>query len=259
MTNTNTDFCAGVDLAGAQNVFQGDIGNDGHDNDSPFVQIESCAVPVIASVNGACFTAGLELVLNCDFVVASAPGPDNPSSAIFCDTHVRYGIMPSGGASVKLPRLVGVNNAKMMVFMSKKVDAKTAHDWGLVNILVNDKSNKGNKHIDTDIASSKMSDDDLGVTIHPRLHAMDQTLKEAVRAARFIAKNGPSDEVLRGYKRVMRLGMGLSADEAHILEKQSAYQYYKSMPQHLFENMKKFKADSSKSTDSNNISARPRL
>ena len=39
-TNSNTDFCAGVDLAAAQGVFQGDIGNDGHDNDSPFQQID---------------------------------------------------------------------------------------------------------------------------------------------------------------------------------------------------------------------------
>ena len=92
-------FCSGVDLTAAQAVFQGDIGGD---DDSPFVALASrCAVPVVAAINGAAFTAGLELAISCDVVVA---GP----SATFADTHCKYGIMPSGGASQRLPRCVSI-------------------------------------------------------------------------------------------------------------------------------------------------------
>ena len=236
----------------------------------------SCAVPVIANVNGACFTAGLELVLNCDIVVAGAgSGPNgnrgsNGNGAIFCDTHVRYGIMPSGGASVKLPRVVGINNAKMMVFMSKKVDARTAYSWGLVNILVNNDT-----HDDDTFVKAKA----IGRSIHPSLHnSIDKTLLESITLARKIASNGGfksssssgggsegssnplHGEVLRGYKQVMQLGLKMNAHEAHLHEKKTAYEYYKNMPQDLFENMKKFKNTSSDSAKTKlNASLRPRM
>ena len=63
--------------------------------------------PVIGAINGPCVTGGFELALACDFLVAS-------EHATFGDTHARVGVMPAGGMSVFLPRVVGVRKAKEM-------------------------------------------------------------------------------------------------------------------------------------------------
>jgi enoyl-CoA hydratase len=57
--------------------------------------------PIIAAVNGYAVTAGVEMALACDFIIAS-------TAAKFADTHVRVGMMPGWGLSQRLPRLIGV-------------------------------------------------------------------------------------------------------------------------------------------------------
>ena len=60
--------------------------------------------PVIGAINGPAVTGGLELVLACDFLIAS-------ERATFADTHARVGVMPGWGLTVRLPALVGINRA----------------------------------------------------------------------------------------------------------------------------------------------------
>lgn len=85
--------------------------------------------PVIGAVNGPAVTGGLELALNCDFLVAS-------ERARFADTHARIGVQPLWGLTVLLPEAVGLRRAREMSATGNFVDAGTALAWGLVNHVV---------------------------------------------------------------------------------------------------------------------------
>ena len=85
--------------------------------------------PIIGAVNGAAVTGGLELALNCDFLVAS-------ERARFADTHARVGVHPLWGLTVLLPQAVGIRRAREMSATGNYVDARTALEWGLVNHVV---------------------------------------------------------------------------------------------------------------------------
>jgi enoyl-CoA hydratase len=74
-------------------------------------------------------TGGLELALNCDFLVAS-------ERAKFGDTHSRVGVQPGWGLTVLLPQAVGVRRAREMSFTGNFVGADQALVWGLVNHVV---------------------------------------------------------------------------------------------------------------------------
>ena len=75
-------------------IFQDDLEND------VVHQMELCPFPIIGAVNGHAVTAGFEVSLACDILLAS-------TAAVFIDTHCKFGIMPSWGLSQKLPKLVG--------------------------------------------------------------------------------------------------------------------------------------------------------
>ncbi|MGD0379058.1 MAG: enoyl-CoA hydratase [Acidimicrobiales bacterium] len=85
--------------------------------------------PIIGAVNGVAVTGGLELALNCDFLIAS-------ERARFADTHARVGVHPLWGLTVLLPQAVGIRRAREMSATGNFVDARTALDWGLVNHVV---------------------------------------------------------------------------------------------------------------------------
>jgi len=85
--------------------------------------------PIIGAVNGVAVTGGLELALNCDFLVAS-------ERARFADTHGRVGVHPLWGLTVLLPQAVGIRRAREMTATGNFVDATTALAWGLVNHVV---------------------------------------------------------------------------------------------------------------------------
>ncbi|MDE3085753.1 MAG: enoyl-CoA hydratase [Acidobacteriota bacterium] len=85
--------------------------------------------PIVGAVNGSAVTGGLELALNCDFLVAS-------ERARFADTHARIGVQPLWGLTVLLPEAVGLRRAREMSATGNFVDAVTAERWGLVNHVV---------------------------------------------------------------------------------------------------------------------------
>ncbi|MCO5548902.1 hypothetical protein L7F22_002364 [Adiantum nelumboides] len=129
LTGAGRAFCSGVDLTAAQDVFKGDVRNKDID---PVIQMEACSKPIIGAVNGFAVTAGFEIALACDILVAS-------KDAKFVDTHCKFGIFPSWGLSQKLPRIIGVNRAKEISWTAKPLDALTAERWGLVNKVVEPK------------------------------------------------------------------------------------------------------------------------
>eukprot|EP01018_Ginkgo_biloba_P017943 Gb_17305 [translate_table: standard] len=126
ITGAGRAFCSGVDLTAAQDVFKGDVKNKDID---AIYQMEHCRKPIIGAINGYAVTAGLEIALACDILVAS-------TDAKFVDTHSKFGIFPSWGLSQKLPRIIGVNRAKEVSLTATPLDAHMAEKWGLVSQVV---------------------------------------------------------------------------------------------------------------------------
>ena len=85
--------------------------------------------PVIAAVNGDAFGGGCELVLQCDFVIAS-------KTARFAQPEVNLGFVPGGGATQRLPRAIGRQNAMYALLTGTPISAADAQRMGLVSEIV---------------------------------------------------------------------------------------------------------------------------
>jgi len=101
-----------------------------------FAAIESCEKPVVAAVNGRCIAGGLELAFACDMIVATG-------AARFFDGHLAGGLLPGGGAAIRLPERVGPGKAFRLLVEGVEVDAAEALAWGLVDVVVEDSAELG--------------------------------------------------------------------------------------------------------------------
>jgi enoyl-CoA hydratase/carnithine racemase len=125
LTGADPAFCAGLDLreAGASGLPGGTVVDP---KASPWWVLHGMTTPVIGAVNGPAVTGGLELALQCTFLVAS-------ERAVFGDTHARVGLHPGGGLTGLLPQAVGFRKAQEMSLTGNFIDAAEAHRLGLVN------------------------------------------------------------------------------------------------------------------------------
>ena len=96
-----------------------------------FEEVAAYPKPTIAMVQGYCLGGGCELALACDLRVAG-------ESARFGQPEVRLGLIPGGGATQRLPRLVGTGAALRLVLTGEPIDAAEAYRLGLVEWLVPD-------------------------------------------------------------------------------------------------------------------------
>ena len=121
-------FSAGNDLKAIQS---GEKSPSPHFQAETLDAIERLPQPVIASVQGHCYTGSLELALSCDLLVAG-------QSAKFSDTHGKWGLSPTWGMSQRLPRRIGLLAAKEMMFSGRVVNGSEAVVIGLANRCVAD-------------------------------------------------------------------------------------------------------------------------
>lgn len=88
--------------------------------------LEKLPQPVIAAVDGMAWGMGSEIALGCDFRICT-------DRASFAQPEINLGIITGGGASQRLPRIVGKAKAMEMILTGKPVTAQDAYHWGLVN------------------------------------------------------------------------------------------------------------------------------
>ena len=93
------------------------------------VGLENLEKPVIAAINGYALGGGLEVAMSCDLRIAS-------ENAKMGQTEINIGLIPGWGGTQRLTRLVGMTKAKEMVFTGRIIDAKTAEQIGIVNMVV---------------------------------------------------------------------------------------------------------------------------
>lgn len=94
-----------------------------------FGKLEKYSKPIIAALNGMTLAGGLELAMTADIVIAS-------EKAKIGDAHANFGVLPGGGGAVKLPRKIGVNRAKYLLFTGEFITAAEMKDYGFVQEVV---------------------------------------------------------------------------------------------------------------------------
>jgi enoyl-CoA hydratase len=92
-------------------------------------RLQEMPIPVIAAVNGFALGGGSEIALACDFIYAS-------ENAKFGLPEITLGLIPGFGGTQRLPRQIGKNMAKELIFTGKMITASTAYELGMVNKVV---------------------------------------------------------------------------------------------------------------------------
>jgi 2-(1,2-epoxy-1,2-dihydrophenyl)acetyl-CoA isomerase len=135
ITGTGRGFCAGADLRAAGTPGErlaGDVARTLRTGAQRLIAaVLDCEKPVIAAVNGTAAGLGAHLAFACDLVLAA-------ESARFIEVFVRRGLVPDGGGAYLLPRLLGPQRAKELMFFGDALTAADAERLGLVNRVVRD-------------------------------------------------------------------------------------------------------------------------
>jgi enoyl-CoA hydratase/carnithine racemase len=122
-------FAAGADVKAMAADGPSEIGPEVAALEGACRELEAIAKPVIAAITGYALGGGLEVALACDLRYAS-------SEAKLGLPEISLGVIPGGGGTQRLPRLVGLGRARELVFTGRQVDAAEAREIGLVDGIV---------------------------------------------------------------------------------------------------------------------------
>jgi 2-(1,2-epoxy-1,2-dihydrophenyl)acetyl-CoA isomerase len=140
LTGEGRGFCSGANLSGGGGGSGGSQDGDGKTDAgaaletvyNPLVTyIREMPVPLVTAVNGAAAGVGCSLALLGDLIIAA-------ESAYFLQAFRRIGLVPDGGSTYLLPRMIGKARAMEMALLGERVLAPQALEWGLVNRVVPD-------------------------------------------------------------------------------------------------------------------------
>jgi enoyl-CoA hydratase/carnithine racemase len=92
-------------------------------------RMDAARTPFVAAIHGFCLGGGLELAMCCDIRIAT-------EGAQLGQPEIKLGLIPGGGGTQRLPRLVGIGRAMLMNLTGDFVDARTAYEWGIVEKVV---------------------------------------------------------------------------------------------------------------------------
>lgn len=171
--NGSRGFCAGADIKEKRSETQ----TETEMADVSWLSIlDDMQKPIICAIHGYCLGGGLEIALACDVRIAAF-------NAIFALPEVTIGLIPGGGGTQRLPRLIGLGSALDLALTGRHIDAAEAHRMGIVSRLAED----------------------------------DRLIESAFDLAKAIASK-PSDAV-QLVKKSMREGVELSLKEGCLLER----------------------------------------
>lgn len=168
-------FCVGADLKERKNMSHLEMKKQRALFVRAFTAVAMFSKPLVAAVNGYALGGGTEFALGCDFIIAA-------ENAVFGLPEVGLAIIPGGGGTQLLPRIIGRNKAKELIFTGRRITAAGALELGLVNYVV------------------------------PAADLMEKTMA----VMREISKNGPV--ALQQAKRAINLGVELDLHTALALE-----------------------------------------
>jgi len=138
ITGEGRGFCSGANLSGRADGSAPAASDPNGPNEAlmkvynPFVSMaRRSPKPLVAAVNGVAAGIGVSLALVCDLCVAG-------ESAYFLQAFRRIGLVPDGGATYLLPRLIGKARAMELMLLGEKLPARTALEWGMINRCVPD-------------------------------------------------------------------------------------------------------------------------
>ena len=137
ITGAGRGFCSGADLSarGGRSISGGEgsyIALTRHYNPL-MMNLARLNIPIVTAINGAAAGVGCSIGLCGDFVIAGKSG-------YFLQAFVNIGLVPDGGASWMLPRMIGKARATEMMMLGEKISAEKAADWGMIYKCVEDES-----------------------------------------------------------------------------------------------------------------------
>lgn len=127
ITGAGGAFCAGGDIQGMTKGTRTPYVSRRRIQDiyTWLYELVSLELPVIAAVDGAAYGAGINIALAADFVLAS-------TRARFCEVFGRIGLIPDVGGLFLLPRILGLQKAKELVFSARSIGPEEAKELGIV-------------------------------------------------------------------------------------------------------------------------------
>jgi 2-(1,2-epoxy-1,2-dihydrophenyl)acetyl-CoA isomerase len=140
LTGEGRGFCSGANLSAGPGPGGGAVDPDGkpdagkaleHTYNPMVTALRDLPVPIVTAVNGPAAGVGCSLALMGDIIVAA-------ESAYFLQAFRRIGLVPDGGSTYLLPRLIGKARAMEMALLGDKIPAAKALDWGLINRVAPD-------------------------------------------------------------------------------------------------------------------------
>ncbi|MCY1400240.1 4-chlorobenzoyl coenzyme A dehalogenase-2 [compost metagenome] len=170
LTGAGDDFCAGGDV-GNMSRAEGDAADArsrmAESNRIP-VALAELERPVIAAVDGVAYGAGFSLALAADFIVAS-------ERARFCMAFARIGAVPDLGATFALPRVVGLQKAKELIYTAREISADEALTLGIALEVVPLADFRA-RATELAYAMANMSPGAYSMTKHLLTHSLSNTL-----------------------------------------------------------------------------------
>ncbi len=119
-------FCVGADLKERKGMSKEEMIRQRALFVKAFGAVLNFPKPIIAMVNGFAMGGGFEFALCCDMIVAA-------EEAFLGLPEVGLGIIPGGGGTQNLPRIIGKNKAKELIYTGRRISGQVAYDWGIAN------------------------------------------------------------------------------------------------------------------------------
>lgn len=131
VTGEGRSFSVGADLKERQTMTLADVRRRRRLAPQTFGALARCRRPTIAAINGFAFGGGFEIALSCDILLAA-------QSAQLSLPETALGVIPGGGATQRLPRMIGVHKAKEFIFTGRRIEAEEAFRLGMLNRVLPD-------------------------------------------------------------------------------------------------------------------------